>query len=326
MHAPSAASAQKTPYMNGRDVPRFAEVNVYVRNMDIALDDYRKLGFRVPSKADIYPLPSGLVVTEILFQDGPVLEFRAVHKRKNAVGQRPRAVEFLKRHEGVLHLVLNVPSASVKAVSLRRHGYRVSDPRPSPFLLQGSVPFWYLVFDGFFDLADRARRGEEGSPTRAVAFSEVSPIMKKRSRQKRSSRQFRQWFKHDNTAKAIRSVWIAVRDLESATRAYVSIGLLRGRRRKVRRLGAICMEVNGRAGCILLLQPSDAHGVVASFMKGRGEGVMGLSIEVRNLLAARRVIEGTGQRIVPYAGAHGRSLLVPADLAHGVWIEMFQGR
>ena len=326
MHGSSAALAQKARYMHGRDVPRFAEVNVYVRNMETALDDYRKLGFRVPSKADIYRLPSGLAVTEILFQDGPVLEFRAVHNRRNSVRQRPRAVEFLKRNEGALHLVLNVPSATAKAVSLRRDGYRVSDPRPAPFLLRGQIPFWYLVFDGFFDPADRASTGEEGSPTRVVAFSEVSPIMRKRSRQTRSSRQFRQWFQHDNTARAVRCVWIAVKDLESATGGYVSVGLLLGRRRKVRRLGAVGMEVNGRAGRILLLQPSDAHGVVASFVKGRGEGVMGLSIEVRNLLAARRVIEGTGQRIVPYAGAYGRSLLVPADRAHGVWIEMFQRR
>ena len=326
MHAPSAPSAQKTSYMHGRDVPRFAEVNVYVRNMDIVLDDYRKLGFRVPSKADVYPLPSGLAVAEILFQDGPVLEFRAVHSRRKAVRQRPRAVEFLKRHEGALHLVLNVPSATAKVVSLRRQGYRVSDPQPAPFLLRGRVPFWYLLFDGFFDPADRASRGVEGGPTRVVAFSEVSPFMKKRSREKRSSRQFRRWFQHDNTAREIRCVWIAVRDLESATRGYVSVGLPRGKRRELPRLGAVSMEVNGRAGRILLLQPSDERGVVASFVKGRGEGVMGLSIEVGNLLAARRVIESSANRIVPYVGAYGRSLLVPAKLAHGVWIEMFQRR
>ena|SRR3990170_3049825 len=326
MHAPSAASAQKTSYMHGRDVPRFAEVNVYVTNMDIVLDDYRKLGFRVPSKADVYPLPSGLAVAEILFQDGPVLEFRAVHSRRKAVRQRPRAVEFLKRHEGALHLVLNVPSATAKVVSLRRQGYRVSDPQPAPFLLRGRVPFWYLLFDGFFDPADRASRGVEGGPTRVVAFSEVSPFMKKRSREKRSSRQFRRWFQHDNTAREIRCVWIAVRDLESATRGYVSVGLPRGKRRELPRLGAVSMEVNGRAGRILLLQPSDERGVVASFVKGRGEGVMGLSIEVGNLLAARRVIESSANRIVPYVGAYGRSLLVPAKLAHGVWIEMFQRR
>ena len=326
MHAPSAASAQRTPHMHGRDVPRFAEVNVYVRNMDIVLDDYRKLGFRVPSKADVYPLPSGLAVAEILFQDGPVLEFRAVHSRRKAVRQRPRAVEFLKRHEGALHLVLNVPSATAKVVSLRRQGYRVSDPQPAPFLLRRRVPFWYLLFDGFFDPADRASRGVEGGPTRVVAFSEVSPFMKKRSREKRSSRQFRRWFQHDNTAREIRCVWIAVRDLESATRGYVSVGLPRGKRRELPRLGAVSMEVNGRAGRILLLQPSDERGVVASFVKGRGEGVMGLSIEVGNLLAARRVIESSANRIVPYVGAYGRSLLVPAKLAHGVWIEMFQRR
>src|SRR3990170_960332 len=289
MHAPSAASAQKTSYMHGRDVPRFAEVNVYVTNMDIVLDDYRKLGFRVPSKADVYPLPSGLAVAEILFQDGPVLEFRAVHSRRKAVRQRPRAVEFLKRHEGALHLVLNVPSATAKVVSLRRQGYRVSDPQPAPFLLRGRVPFWYLLFDGFFDPADRASRGVEGGPTRVVAFSEVSPFMKKRSREKRSSRQFRRWFQHDNTAREIRCVWIAVRDLESATRGYVSVGLPRGKRRELPRLGAVSMEVG-------------------------------------NLLAARRVIESSANRIVPYVGAYGRSLLVPAKLAHGVWIEMFQRR
>jgi hypothetical protein len=52
---------------------------------------------------------------------------------------------------------------------------------------------------------------------------------------------------------------------------------------------------------------------------------MGVSIEVASLETARALLEkNTKRELVSYAGAYGNSILIPAELAHGVWIEMFQ--
>jgi hypothetical protein len=57
----------------------------------------------------------------------------------------------------------------------------------------------------------------------------------------------------------------------------------------------------------------------------RGEGIMGVSMEVRDLETARKVIESnTGLVFAPYAGPYGNSILISAEIAHGLWIEMFE--
>ncbi|MFN2445580.1 MAG: hypothetical protein ABR606_08365 [Vicinamibacterales bacterium] len=57
----------------------------------------------------------------------------------------------------------------------------------------------------------------------------------------------------------------------------------------------------------------------------RGEGVMGASIEVRDLELARRFIETRSRERFPtYAGLEGTSILLPASFAHGVAVELFE--
>jgi len=75
----------------------------------------------------------------------------------------------------------------------------------------------------------------------------------------------------------------------------------------------------------VLLEPKGEAGKVASFLAERSEGIMGISIEVGSLKTARTLLENnTKRKFAPYAGAYGNSILIPAELAHGVWIEMFQ--
>ena len=77
----------------------------------------------------------------------------------------------------------------------------------------------------------------------------------------------------------------------------------------------------------MLLQPSDNRGKVASLLAEREEGIIGLSVEVQDLLSARRLIQRKAKRILSaFDRPHRRSVLIPAELAHGVWIEMFQRR
>jgi len=54
---------------------------------------------------------------------------------------------------------------------------------------------------------------------------------------------------------------------------------------------------------------------------------MGVSLEVGRLPTARSLLEKNTQRkFASYSGSYGKSILIPAELAHGLWIEMFQKR
>lgn len=65
---------------------------------------------------------------------------------------------------------------------------------------------------------------------------------------------------------------------------------------------------------------------------GHGRGVdhvdgsiIALSIEVSELNKARSWVEGrSGQKLEPYKGFNSQSILIPPDLTHGVWMELFQ--
>ena len=57
----------------------------------------------------------------------------------------------------------------------------------------------------------------------------------------------------------------------------------------------------------------------------RDDAYMGISVEVSDLQTARAFLRSsTGESFEEYDGRYGRSILVPARQAHGVWIEMFQ--
>ena len=63
---------------------------------------------------------------------------------------------------------------------------------------------------------------------------------------------------HANTARRLHSVWIGVRSLEDAARAYRNLGLPAGRPIEFTQLGAVGHEIAAGTGTILLLQPAGA--------------------------------------------------------------------
>jgi hypothetical protein len=76
---------------------------------------------------------------------------------------------------------------------------------------------------------------------------------------------------------------------------------------------------------IVLLEAQGSEGPVPQFSRGRGEGLMGISLEVENLEKARALIQkNTKRSFPPYPGFYGNSFLIPGELAGGVWIEMVQ--
>jgi len=84
------------------------------------------------------------------------------------------------------------------------------------------------------------------------------------------------------------------------------------------------------------IPPGSKDGLLAKYLsdhvgpQGRcgcpdDQGIIGLSIEVADLGKARQLAEsGTGRKLETYKGFYGTSFLLPPEVTHGVWIEMFQ--
>ncbi len=291
-----------------------AEVIVLVRDIEAALDVYSdRLGFTLPPPIDT--LPSGLKLIGAKFERKNYLELRSIADREKATRLRPRVVQFLEKHEGAFLIVLEVSSAKSTAVYLRTRGFKVNE--------ESFPEFSVVSFEGTYELpTDALPPGTtEASPTRALVFAQYIPPAEETEDKSKLEKERR----HPNTARGIQAVWIAVRNLKRATNAYESVGLHAGRKRNLPELGATGREIEAGQGVILLLQPQNEKGKVASFLADRGEGIMGVSIEVSDLTTARQLIEtNTKRNFIPYAGSYGTSILISAEMTRGVWIEMFE--
>lgn len=290
-----------------------AEVIIWVRDLEVARDTYSTLGFKLPPRGTAGTLPSGLKWTGMWFEDLTNLELRAIDNYEKAMRDRPGFVRFLQDHEGARGIVLAVPSAESAMSFLKAQGFELETA------FQGRA----LMFKGWNLPREEMRGPTDASPERVVAFAESPgelPTLTKEQELK-----WREEIRHQNTALGIKSVWIAVRNLRAGTRAYESVGLRPESKRTLAQIGAEGQEIKMKRGVILLLQPKGKNSYVHSFLADRGEGTMGVSIEVRDLDIARQLLEpNTNRKFTPYRGAYGRSILIPAKLTHGVWIEMFQ--
>jgi len=130
---------------------------------------------------------------------------------------------------------------------------------------------------------------------------------------------------HPNTATGIHAVWFAVHDAEAQLRALRDAGLEVGESREAKFLGAHGREVKAGQGMLLLLESGDKNSAITKYLSDHDEGIIGLSVEVADLGKARQSAEsGTGRKLETYKGFYGTSFLLPPEVTHGVWIEMFQ--
>jgi catechol 2,3-dioxygenase-like lactoylglutathione lyase family enzyme len=290
---------------------------ILVHDLEGAKDTYRDtLGFWIQPRGVATVLTSGTKTSNALFEDGSYLQLTAVDDLEKARLNRPAYLAFLEKHEGALGLVLNTSSAEGTARFLRARGLEVNDPQSRTVMPPGAKEMppptaWFVGFKkpvlpadsiGFVQYASASAREEQIRQANATGRTH-----------------------HANTAKRIAAVWIVVRDLKAATKAFALAGLDAGEGRRFPALGAAGREIEAGRGRIVLLEPKGKTGKAASFLAERGEGIMGVSIEVSSLETARALLEkNTKQEFRSYAGGYGKSILIPAELAHGVLIEMFQ--
>ncbi len=283
---------------------------ILVRDLDAAENTFRTLlGFKVKRQGKF---PEGFENSSIAFKDRGYLELVGIYDQAKAA--QTEVAEFLRRHEGADGMGLHVSSARQTASFLQSRGFQVEGPASMDYIPEGEKEpqqFWLTV--SFKEPV------VPGGTFFFIEYNEkaIEEVRKKNPKAADNA-------EHANTAQKIKSVWVAVKDLQAAVKAYEALGFTAGRQVDFPQLGATGREIAAGGGAILLLQAHGSDSRVASFLTSRGEGIMGVSIQVDRLEAARGILEtGVKRRFIPYSGAYGKSLLVPLELTRGLWFEMF---
>ena len=118
-------------------------------------------------------------------------------------------------------------------------------------------------------------------------------------------------FAHANTAESLIGVWLAGDDLSSERRLLEKIGA-RIQAEEVHVPATIRADVAHLADGAVFLLPR-AHQLVS------GRRIVGATLRVRDLAAARRVVAGRGREIA-------FSIFLPPELTHGLWLELREMR
>lgn len=225
---------------------------------------------------------------------------------------------FLESHEGAKFYGTDVADAAQAIAFLNSAGYPNVGPLPAAPLtiestgeLVGLTPLWSSII-----LTERL------APDNSNFFLEYDDA------------QVEQMFAdfpslapqpHPNTAQRIDTLWLVVPDVDAALAYYEGLGLeVRSRNQKIHYLGGRGAEVRYHNNTLALLEP-DGPGVVADFAAERGEGILGVSLEVGDLDTAHTLIQSNTGLDLPTFRYKGRDrFLIPASLTHGFLIEMVE--
>jgi len=285
-------------------------VGIAVRDLIKTRDDYeRVLGFKF---MEIPPQPDGFVPYFISFENTTYLELQPIGALPFIAKMFDYAdgyADFAEKYEGAVFLGLAISSAKDAADHLKARSFQAS--------LVGEDPGLNYV------MISHEPSGEKRAFPLAIFLVEY--ISSERVAWLAGMRE-KGMMVHPNTARRLFSVWFAVRDLEASLKNIQDAGFEPGETREAKFLGAKGREVKAGNGYMLLLQSIDKNGVLAKFLSDRHDGeIIGVSVEVSDVEKARSLIESrSGQKLEPYDGFYGRSIMIPPDMAHGVWLEMFQ--
>jgi Glyoxalase-like domain len=303
LFGPSARCEEANPHPQPA-TGSFDHIRILVHDVSASRIAYRdRLGFVFPD-AKPYVYSEGSVHDISDMRDGTYLELVGITNRAELERVRPWIVKFLDAGEGAHSIGLVVPSANGISDRLRSRGIdapifklaRVNPQDPPVLLVTPKMP--HLPDGAIFFLEYPPKKAEGGPKT-------VPP-------------------QQTNTTEQILAVWIVVKNLAKSTADMEALGFHQARSLRSAMLGSEAREFAAARGRIVLLRAT-GNGPVARFAKVRGEGVMGFTLAAADVERARALIERSASRLLnTYDGWYGRSVLIPADLAMGAWIEMVQ--
>jgi catechol 2,3-dioxygenase-like lactoylglutathione lyase family enzyme len=286
---------------------------VRLENFDAAGDVLtRQLGF---SATPVLLAPGGIQNRLIWFEDLSYLELDAF--TESNPGTAP-FLAFLEKHEGAKFYGTEVLDAARAVAFLDGAGYPNVGPIPAPPLtiqstgqVIGLTPLWTEIILTARVAPDNSNFFLDYDEAQVQQLFVDVPALAPRP--------------HPNTAEKIDTLWLVVADLDAAIDFYTGLGLdVVARNEKIDYLGGRGARVRYHNATLALLRP-DGPGLVADFAADRGEGILGVSLAVQDLLTAHRLVEGNTGLTLPTFRYRGRDrFLIPASLTHGVLIEMVE--
>jgi Glyoxalase-like domain len=293
-------------------------VGIAVRDLGKTINDYEKvLGFKY-FKAP--PFTDGTVRSFIFFENNSYLELFSV---ANASEQTKYFAAFAEKHEGAIYLGLATPSAKDAVDFLKAQNFEAvlsgeesptkeGQPKPPP-------PPYYYVF-----ISDKPLGGKQPFLLSNVVF--LIEYVSSGGTGRLAALREQGMMAHPNTALRIHSVWFVVRDLGAQLQNLRDAGFELGETCEAKFLGAKGREVKAGMGCLLLLRSTDINSALSKFLSNHDDGsIIAISIEVSDLNKARSWVGShSGHKLEQYKGFYGQSILIPPDLTHGIWMELFQ--
>jgi catechol 2,3-dioxygenase-like lactoylglutathione lyase family enzyme len=125
-------------------------------------------------------------------------------------------------------------------------------------------------------------------------------------------------FAHPNGAEALIGVWLADDDLSSERKLLQAMGAII-ERREARVPEPVTTDVARLFEDEVVLLPG-------RFQRVQGRRIVGATVAVRNVETARRLVERAGGSLQGGSGAGSRSVFIPPDASHGLWLELRQVR
>ena len=297
---------------DGRGIDHVASL-VRPENFDAAANVLtRQLGF---SATPALLSPLGAKNRLIWFKDRSYLEIATFTERNEFTAP---FLDFLEHHEGAKFYGTQVVDAAQAVAFLTGAGYPNVGPIPaSPLTIEstgevvGLTPLWGSIVltarvapdnSNFFLDYDEAQVHKM-----FVDFPALAPR------------------RHPNTAQKIDTLWLVVSDLDAAIEFYEGLGLEVGSKHKrIPYLGGRGAKVKYHNNTVTLLEP-DGPGLAADFAAERGEGILGVSIQVGSLDTALSLVNRKARLNLHSFTYKGRDrFLIPASLTHGFLIEMVQ--
>lgn len=277
---------------------------VLVKDLRSTTENFRRLGFNINPWGQ-FP-EGGLENAVMYFENETFLEFLAVYDKGKASGS-PEA-KFLEKYEGASGYAVEVASAAATAQALQDRGSSVAAPEPFPASDTGDTGSenWYWKSFGFRTAPPGGLFLIEYNRTLFEKFEKVNPEKAKAK------------ITHANTAVAVTSVWIAVRDLEAARAAYSRVGLANGESIRFPELRSTGYKIGAGKAAILLLKAK--NGPVHQFIAARDQGIMGVTIRVAKMAEFRKRLPQSWSKQLKNYGK--RKLIIPGELTNGLWIEV----
>ena len=263
-------------------------VSILVHDLPATLALFKdQLGFNASSWGRF---AAGLENGGVEFSNHTYLEFLAVYDPQKAASSDE--VAFLNDHEGAIGFGLETDSAQRAAKFLRSRGIaaKVATTTSEGYVDPG------VKFSGTWLFREIDLPKETPGGPFLIEYNRANQPERAKDPEVARKRALERI--HPNGAIRLSAVWIAVKNLNASIETYKRLGLVPGRAIEVPELAAGGREIAAGSGLILLLAPKAAHdsGPVDDFLASRGEGLMGATIEVADIVRGARLFQGPCRR------------------------------